>query len=86
MLLRNTHSENTSSNKTEALTKSIIIYIWVIGILNQLFMRNSYTQIKFSKKWSKKTPFFVVRLWWPIKAKLSFAKESYFQNEFLFQI
>ena len=50
MLLRNTHSENTSSNKTEALTKSIIIYIWVIGILNQLFMRNSYTQIKFSKK------------------------------------
>ena len=25
-------------------------YIWAIGILNQLFIRDSYTQIKFSKK------------------------------------
>ena len=32
------------------LTKSMNMDIWVIGILNQLFIRGSYTQIKFSKK------------------------------------
>ena len=42
--------ENTPSNKTEALTKSMNMYIWAIGILNQLFIRDSYTQITFSKK------------------------------------
>ena len=42
--------ENTPSNKTEALTESMNMYIWAIGILNQLFIRDSYTQIKFSKK------------------------------------
>ena len=30
--------------------KSINMDIWAIGILNQLFIRDSYTQIKFSKK------------------------------------
>ena len=34
--------ENTPSNKTEALTKSKNMYIWVIGTLNQLFIRGSY--------------------------------------------
>ena len=48
--LRVTCRENTPSNKTEALMKSINIYIWAIGILNQLFVKNSYNQIKFSKK------------------------------------
>ena len=38
-------------NKAAALTKSINMYIWANGILNQLFIRDSYTQkIKFSKK------------------------------------
>ena len=37
--------------------------IYVLGTLNQLFIRGSYTQIKFSKKkkvdW-RKTPLFVI--------------------------
>ena len=48
--LKDTHKENTPSNKTEALTKSINMYVWVIGASNQLFIRGSYNQIKFSKK------------------------------------
>ena len=31
--------------KTEALTKSMNMYIWGIGTLNQLFVRCTYTQI-----------------------------------------
>ena len=38
--------------KTEALTKSLNLYIWAVGTLNQLFVTGSLTQIKFSKKWS----------------------------------
>ena len=45
----NDPKESTTSNKTQAFTK-IIINIWVICTLNQLFMRGFYTQIKFSKK------------------------------------
>ena len=30
--------------------KSVNVYIRAIGILNQQFIRNSYTHIKFSKK------------------------------------
>ena len=41
--------ENTRSNKTQALTKSMIMYIWEIATLNELFLRGFYTQIKFSK-------------------------------------
>ena len=40
--LKDTHMENTPSNKTEALTKSKNMYIWAIGALNQLFIRGSY--------------------------------------------
>ena len=37
------------------------IYIWEIGTLNQLFIRGSYTQIKFSNEVvSDKSPFFVI--------------------------
>ena len=36
-----------TSNKNEALTKSLNMYIWVIDILKDL--KDSYTQIKFSK-------------------------------------
>ena len=38
-------SENTLSKKTEALTKSMNMDILVIGTLNQVFIRGSYTQI-----------------------------------------
>ena len=40
----------THSNKIEALKKSMNLDIWVIGTLNELFKRGSYTQIRFSKK------------------------------------
>ena len=42
--------EKTRSNETEALWKSMHMYIWAIGILNQLYMRDSYTQNEFLKK------------------------------------
>ena len=41
--------ENTTSNKTKALTKRINKHIWEIGALNQIFIRGSYTDIKFTK-------------------------------------
>ena len=44
------------------LTKSMNMDIWVIGTINQLIIRNSYTQIKFSKNKEvcDKNPFFVI--------------------------
>ena len=50
IVLKDTHKENTLSNKTQVLTKSMNINIWEFGILDQLCMRDSYTQIEFSKK------------------------------------
>ena len=47
---KDTHRKNTPSNKTEVLTKSMNMCIWGIGNVNQLFVRGSYAQIKFSKK------------------------------------
>ena len=38
-ILKNTYRENTLSNKTRALRKSMNNNIWVIGALNQLFKR-----------------------------------------------
>ena len=38
------------ANKTQALTKNIIMDICVVDTLNQLFTRGCYSQIKFSKK------------------------------------
>ena len=35
--------ENTPSNRTKAFMKSMNMYIWVIGTLNQLFITGSYT-------------------------------------------
>ena len=50
---KDTHMENTPSNKTEALTKSKNMYIWAIGTLNQLFIRGSYIlKLNLQKKWS----------------------------------
>ena len=48
--IKDTYRENTPSNEAEAVAKSMKMYIWAIGILNQLFIRDSYTQMKFSKK------------------------------------
>ena len=47
--LKDTHRENPVINKTQALTKSMNMDIWVIGTLNQQFIRGSYTEIKFPK-------------------------------------
>ena len=48
--LRGTRSENTPSSKTEALTKSMNVYIWTIDTLKQLFIRGSSAQIKLLKQ------------------------------------
>ena len=40
----------TPSVLPEAVAKSMHMYNWVIGVLNQLFIRDSYSQIKSSKK------------------------------------
>ena len=48
-MLKDTHRENPVINKTQALTKSMNMDIWVIGTLNQQFIRGSYTEIKFPK-------------------------------------
>ena len=42
--LKDTHREKTPSNKTQELTKSLNMNIWVLGALNQLFVRGCYTQ------------------------------------------
>ena len=47
--VKDNHRENTPSNKTQGLTKSLNMDIWEIGTLNQLFIRGSYTQVNFSK-------------------------------------
>ena len=46
---KDTLRENTTSNKSQALAKSFNMDIWVIGTLNQIFIRNSYTQNFFSE-------------------------------------
>ena len=60
---KDTHRENTPSNKIEALTKSINMYIRVIGTLNHLFIRGSYTPLNFFLKKEViggRSPFFVI--------------------------
>ena len=39
------------SNETQALRKSVYMGIWVVGALNQQFIRGSYTEIKSSKEY-----------------------------------
>ena len=48
--LKDTHRDNALTNKTQTLVKSVNMNIWVIDTLNQLFIRDSYIEIKFSKK------------------------------------
>ena len=50
------------SSKTEVIMKSMNMYIWALGTLNQLLIRGTYTQINFSKKneaVSGKSSFFI---------------------------
>ena len=47
---KDTHRRKAPTNKTPALTKSMNMDIRIVGTLNQLFIRDSYTEIKFSKK------------------------------------
>ena len=51
--LRDTYREKAPSNKTKVLKKSMNLGIWVVVTLNQLFIRGSYTEIKFSEKRSR---------------------------------
>ena len=44
--LKDTHKENASLNKTETLTKSMNMDIWVVVSLNQRLMKGSYSKIK----------------------------------------
>ena len=52
--LKDTHKESAPSNKTRIKlfehAKSMNNYIWATGTLNQIFIIDSSTQIKFSKK------------------------------------
>ena len=45
--------ENMPSSKTEVIMKSMNMYIWALGKLNQLLIRG--TQINFSKKKMKQS-------------------------------
>ena len=51
-IVKDTHNENIPSNKTKELTKTMNMRIWETGTLNQLFIRGSYTKIKYSKRLS----------------------------------
>ena len=44
---KDTHRRKTPSNKTQALTRSMNMGVLVIGTLNQLFIRGSYTEVNF---------------------------------------
>ena len=54
--------ENTPSNKTEVLTKSLNMRIWGNGTSNQLFVWGSHTPFEFQKNKvvSGKSAFFVI--------------------------
>ena len=49
-ILKDTHRVKAPSNKTPEITKSINMNIWVVGTSNQLVIKGSYTETKFSKK------------------------------------
>ena len=47
--LKDTYKENTPSYKTQALTKSMNLDIYIVGTLDQHFTVGSNSEIKFSK-------------------------------------
>ena len=50
--IKNSHREKAPSNKTQPLTKTMNMDIWVVGTVNQFFIRDSNIETKFSKKQS----------------------------------
>ena len=50
--LRTLTEKKMASNKTPVLTKSTNMEIWVVGTSNQLFIRGTYIETKFSKIWN----------------------------------
>ena len=49
-LCSGTHREKTRSNEISVLRDSMNMAIWVAGTANQLFIRGSLTETKFSEK------------------------------------
>ena len=49
-VIKDTHRENTSSNKTQALTKSMNLNNRIVGTFHQLLGRGYHAEIKFSKE------------------------------------
>ena len=80
---KDTLRENTTSNKSQALAKSLNMDIWVIGTLNQVFIRNSYTQNFFSENTvvCGISPFFVIG---PISTLLLFVLKLTFDRTILY--
>ena len=77
------------SSKTEVIMKSMNMYIWALGTLNQLLIRGTYTQINFSKKneaVSGKSSFFIgpfLSLYWLLTEQVCMEMlrfHSYTQN------
>ena len=62
-VLKDTHSEKVSSNKTPALTRSTNMDILVVGTSNQVFIEVLKLKQSFlkNKVVTGKTPFFVIR-------------------------
>ena len=60
--IKDTHMENAPQNKTQTIKKNINMDIQVVCTLGKLFIRSSYTKVKFSKNQvvSGITPFFVI--------------------------
>ena len=48
--IKDTQWKNIVSNRTQVVTKTIDMGIWVVGTLIQIFIKSSYTETKFSKK------------------------------------
>ena len=59
---KDTHRENTPSNKTQVYSKMVNICVWVNGTLNQPFKKflYSYSGFQKNKKVSGKTMFFAI--------------------------
>ena len=49
--IKDTHREKAMSNKTPVLKKSTNMGMWDVGTSNQLFVRGSQTETKFSKNY-----------------------------------
>ena len=48
--VKDTHREKAPSNETPAPKKSTNMGVWTFGTLNQLFIKDSLTETKLSKK------------------------------------